>query len=53
MADDDKQTKAYEKFQKAEEAQQAIAVDNKMYDTPQIAPDGHVNLSKEDIANRA
>lgn len=24
-----------------------------MYTEPQIAPDGHVNLSKEDIKNRA
>lgn len=29
-----------------------IIVDNKMYDKEQVAPDGHVNLSKKDIDAR-
>lgn len=32
---------------------QPEVVDNKMHDKPQIAPDGHPNLSQEDIDNRA
>jgi hypothetical protein len=42
-----------EKAKPAEEEPKPVVVKNPMYMTPQIAPDGHPNLSKEDIANRA
>lgn len=45
-------TKAQERYEQAEEELEAIVVDNAMYDKPQVAPDGHVNLSKQDIENR-
>ena len=40
------------KDEKVKEPQEPVA-SPKMHDKEQVAPDGHVNLSKEDIANRA
>ena len=41
------------KDEKAPPEPKPEVVQTKMHDKPQVAPDGHVNLSKEDIANRA
>lgn len=50
----EKENTQSEGSKKASAPENPVAYYNvKMYDTPQIAPDGHVNLSEEDIKNRA